>query len=189
MFKRLVVVALAVVMAVGVLAGCGGGASPLKKGFGDVWHDKAAVKKAVDEMKAKGGAPLMIFQNVNFSPEFISFKRQDQKKPENVDDFTWHASQGWTGPTPVKLSGGGKLSDNLFNAEEVNWEAIPDFVAQVEKEAQAQGVDKAKISSIMVMFNVRGQKLYFSASVKGERKDASADGDVKTGKMTSFKVR
>ncbi len=188
MFKRFAALLIVGLLAAGLVAGCGGG-SPLKKGFGDVLHDKAAAKKAYEEMKAKGGTPLMIFQNVNFSSDFINFSRQDQKKKENVDNFTWNESQGWTGPTAAKLRGDGKLEDNLFNADEVNWEAIPDFVAQVEKEAKTQGIEKAKVSGIMVMFNVRSQKLYFSATVKGERKDASADGDVKTGKMTSFKVR
>ncbi len=204
MFKRLVLVFVTAVLATGMLTGCGGSgdkkeggkaaspvssAKPEVKGFGDVYHDKAAAKKAYEEMKTKGGTPLMIFQNVLFRPDHISFKRQDQNKKENVDDFTWNPSNGWRGPSAVKLSGGGKLEDNLFNADEVNWEAIPDFVAQVEKEAKDKGIEKAEISSVMVMMNVRQGTVYLTASVKGERKDASAEGDIKTGKMTSFRIR
>lgn len=90
-------------------------------GFGgDVLRDKAAAKKAYEEMKTKGGTPLKIFQHTNFGTDYIRFTRQDQNKPENVDEFVWTESQGWRGPKAVKLSGGGDLEDNLYDSDEVN---------------------------------------------------------------------
>ncbi|MDL2280882.1 hypothetical protein LJC10_03370 [Selenomonadales bacterium OttesenSCG-928-I06] len=190
MFKKLLLIALAVMMASILLVGCGGSESTSKSGFGgDILRDKEATKKAVAAMKEKGGTPLMLFQSVNFNSDFISFNRQDPKKPENVDSFMWHQQNGWQGPKPVKLRGDGKMEDNIYNADEVNWEAIPDFVAAVEKKAKESGMEKIKLDGIMVYLNVSQGKLSFSATVKGERNDASASGDIKTGEITYFKIR
>ena len=174
-----------------MLAGCGGsGGSITSKGYGDLFHDQAAINKAVAEIKTKGGAPLMVFQNMHFGPDFINFSRQDPKNKENVDNFVWTPNTGWQGPKIVKLSGGGKLEDNLFNIDDVNWDAIPVFIAETEKLAKENGIEKASLgSSIMINFNVRKQTLSFSATVKGERKDAYSTGDVQTGKVTNFRVK
>ena len=188
MFKKLALITMAILTAAVLLTGCGGSSSGGSFG-GDILRDKAATKKAFETMKEKGGTPLKIFQSVNFDSDFIRFTRQDPKKPENVDEFMWNTNQGWRGPSPVKLRGDGNLEDNLWDAEKVNWEAIPAFVANVEKKAKEEGIEKAKIDGIQVYFNVRQQKLSFSTTVKGERKDASVSGDVQTGEITSFKIR
>ena len=178
----------------GALAGCGGG-SPLSSisggsNYDNILTDKAAAKKAVEDMKAKaGGEPLMIFQYAHFGPEFISFNRQDQKKKENIDGFTWNKGQGWSGPKAVKITGSGKLEDNLFNADQVNWEAIPDFVANAKKKAEAEGMEKAKFGSVMVQLNVHDGSLELNITAKTERKEANIEGDVKTGAVTSFRFR
>ena len=109
------------------------------------------------------------------------------KNKENVDNFVWTPNTGWQGPKVGKLSGGGKLEDNLFNIDDVNWDAIPVFIAETEKLAKENGIEKASLgSSIMINFNVRKQTLSFSATVKGERKDAYSTGDVQTGKVLSL---
>ena len=176
--KSMAAVVMVMVFAL-ALAGCGGSDGVMSKGYGDLFRDKAAINKAVTEIKAKGGGtPLMIFQSMHFGPEFINFSRQD---PNNT---------GWQGPKIVKLSGGGKLEDNLFNINDVNWDAIPVFIAETEKLAKENGIEKASLgSSIMINFNVRKQTLSFSATVKGERKDAYSTGDVQTGKVTNFRVK
>ena len=188
MRKILLVISLILGLSV-LLVGCGGSSS--SKGYGDLFRDKAAIKKAVDDIKKMGGGtPLNVFQSMHFGPEFINFSRQDPKKPENVDNFIWNPNGGWQGPKVVKLRGDGDLKDNVFDIDEVNWDAIPDFVAEVEKMAKEKGLEKASLgSSIMINFSVRSQKLTFSASIKGERKDASATGDIKTGKVTDFRMR
>ena len=185
MLKRTLLLVAVALVSIGLLTGCGGDSLKGK----DLLRDKAALKKMTEEMKTKGGTPLMLFQHVNIDSDFINFTRQDQKKPENVDNFIWHAERGWQGPKAVKLKGDGKLEDNLYNFDEVNWDAIPDFVANAEKKAKEEGIEKAKIDGIMVYFNVRDQKLSFSGTIKGERKDASVSGDIKTGEITYFKVR
>ena len=188
MQKRSILFFIVGVLLTALVAGCGGGGSAFG---GDVLRDKAATKKAVEQMKEKGGGePLMIFQSVNFGTEFINFNRRDPKKPDNVDNFTWHANQGWQGPKAVVLKGNGNMDDNVFNADDVNWEAIPDFIANVEKKAKEEGMEKIeKIDGIMVHFNVSAGKLSFSATVKSDRKEASVNGDVKTGEITYFKFR
>ena len=112
--KSMAAVVMVMVFAL-ALAGCGGSDGVMSKGYGDLFRDKAAINKAVTEIKAKGGGtPLMIFQSMHFGPEFINFSRQDPKNKENVDNFVWTPNTGWQGPKIVKLSGGGKLEDNLF---------------------------------------------------------------------------
>lgn len=188
--KSMAAVVMVMVFAL-ALAGCGGSDGVMSKGYGDLFRDKAAINKAVTEIKAKGGGtPLMIFQSMHFGSEFINFSRQDPKNKENVDNFVWTPNTGWQGPKIVKLSGGGKLEDNLFNIDDVNWDAIPVFIAETEKLAKENGIEKASLgSSIMINFNVRKQTLSFSATVKGERKDAYSTGDVQTGKVTNFRVK
>ena len=140
--KSMAAVVMVMVFAL-ALAGCGGSDGVMSKGYGDLFRDKAAINKAVTEIKAKGGGtPLMIFQSMHFGPEFINFSRQDPKNKENVDNFVWTPNTGWQGPKIVKLSGGGKLEDNLFNIDDVNWDAIPVFIAETEKLAKENGIEK-----------------------------------------------
>jgi predicted small secreted protein len=186
--KKILLSAAALALAAALLAGCGG--SSTKGAFGgDIMRDKEAIKKAAAEMKAKGGTPLMIFQSVNLDSDFIRFSRQDQKKPANVDEFIWSATGGWQGPSAVRLRGDGKLEDNIYNADIVNWEAVPAFFANVEKTAKEKGMEKIKIDGILVYFNGDVDDLKFSATVKAERNEASAEGSIKTGEVTYFKIR
>lgn len=56
--------------------------------------------------------------------------------------------------------------------------------------AKEKGIDKASLGgSIMIDLNVRKQQLTFSATVKGERKDAYVTGDVQTGQVTNFRIK
>ena len=41
----------------------------------------------------------------------------------------------------------------------------------------------------MIDLNVRKQQLTFSATVKGERKDAYVTGDIQTGQVTNFRIK
>ena len=101
--KSMAAVVMVMVFAL-ALAGCGGSDGVMSKGYGDLFRDKAAINKAVTEIKAKGGGtPLMIFQSMHFGPEFINFSRQDPKNKENVDNFVWTPNTGWQGPKIVKL--------------------------------------------------------------------------------------
>lgn len=71
--KSMAAVVMVMVFAL-ALAGCGGSDGVMSKGYGDLFRDKAAINKAVTEIKAKGGGtPLMIFQSMHFGPEFINF--------------------------------------------------------------------------------------------------------------------
>jgi hypothetical protein len=186
--KKILLSAAALALTAALLAGCGGSSS--KGGFGgDLLRDKAAIKKTAAEMKTKGGTPLMLFQSVNINSEYIIFSRQDQKNPANVDEFMWSAAAGWQGPTAVRLRGNGKLEDNIYNADIVNWEAVPVFYANVEKTAKEKGMEKIKVDGIMVYFNGDVDDIKFSATVKAERNEAFANGDIKTGAITEFKIR
>ena len=99
--KSMAAVVMVMVFAL-ALAGCGGSDGVMSKGYGDLFRDKAAINKAVTEIKAKGGGtPLMIFQSMHFGPEFINFSRQDPKNKENVDNFVWTPNTGWQGPKIV----------------------------------------------------------------------------------------
>lgn len=60
--KSMAAVVMVMVFAL-ALAGCGGSDGVMSKGYGDLFRDKAAINKAVTEIKAKGGGtPLMIFK-------------------------------------------------------------------------------------------------------------------------------
>jgi hypothetical protein len=185
--KKILLSAAAFILAAALLSGCGG-SSPGRSFGGDIMRDKAAMKKAAAEMKTVAGTPLLLFQSVNLDSDFIRFIRQDQKKPANVDEFIWTAAGGWQGPAAVRLTGSGKLEDNIYNADKVNWEAIPVFYVNVEKMAKDKGMEKPKVEGVMVYFN-DVDDLNFSATVKAERNEASASGDIKTGAITEFRIR
>ncbi|MDR0563622.1 MAG: hypothetical protein LBG78_01625 [Azoarcus sp.] len=170
------------------LAGC----SDSDKPSGDLLHDKAAIKKAVEGMKsAGGGTPLMIYQDVIWDTDYININRQDKDKPTNIDNFTYSSATGWQGPTPVTPKSEAKLEESLFDADKVNWEAIAEFVARVEKEAQEENMEKIKIDNVMVVFkrDEKGIDLKFFATVKGENNEAVASGDTQTGELLDFEIR
>jgi hypothetical protein len=181
-------VAVVFVLSAMFLAGCGS-SSPQSAFGGDIMRDKAAIKKAAAEMKSKGGEPLLLFQSVVMQSNLIRFVRQDQKKPANVDEFIWNASSGWRGPAAVRLTGDGKLEDNIYNADVVNWEAIPVFYGNVEKMAKEKGMEKAKVDGVMVLFTGDADKLIFHSTIKAERNQGYAMGDIKTGELIEFTIR
>ena len=62
------------------------------------------------------------------SDTFVQFQVQDRDKPRNVDQYDWRDGE-FADPAPVRLSGSGKLADNLFPLFSVNLRAAPSLVA------------------------------------------------------------
>jgi hypothetical protein len=64
---------------------------------------------------------------------------QDPSKPENIDSYTYRNGK-LSEPTPVKIYGGGKISDNVFPLKDVNLDGIPALNKEMlEKLAEVEG--------------------------------------------------
>jgi hypothetical protein len=126
---------------------------------------------------------------VSWNSHFIRFDQQNKKNPDGVDEFAWNKETGWRGPQPVRLRGSGRMEDNIWNAALANWEAIPTFVANAEKEALAKGMLKPAISGITLYLVKAPDEVIFSAVIRGERREAHCTGDIKTGAIKTFLIR
>lgn len=160
------------------IVGCSKVTNSISGGYGDFFHDKAAMEKLAADIKEKSGTPTKILE-MSMHKDYVSFKRQDPAKPENVDAFEYRKGT-WSGPTPVKLVGSGKLEDNVFDFAELNMLAIPDLVKEAEAKAKEQQFENAQISAIQI--RREDEKANILIYIKSDRKSARITAD-HTGKI------
>lgn len=125
--------------------------------------------------------------------KFISFqinenyaitKAQDPKKPENVDEYTYRDG-AMEKVVPVKLSGPGKLEDNLINLNDVALDKIPELVR--EALARSKDLEGAKAVQVRVAPDIMKGKPQISVDIVATRKNAMLVSDEK-GKIISYKT-
>ncbi|QQS32445.1 MAG: hypothetical protein IPM50_12390 [Acidobacteriota bacterium] len=111
---------------------------------------------------------------------------QDPSKPENIDSYTYRNGK-LSEPTPVKIYGGGKISDNVFPLKEVNLDGVPALNQEmVTKLAEVEG-------GKMIGYTVE-RGLPFSKDIRitplsdSTRKQIIAQAD-KNAKLTKFEVQ
>ena len=136
--------------------------------------DAEALKKAqsllegLDKFKGKD---IQVFQ----SPHFydlgnIVIHLQDPDKPENVDEYTYYDGQ-WTENGPVRLTGGGKLEDNLTPLKDMPFATIASiFKIWKEKAKGVEGAEEKDMAHAYVNINpVTAKRRWFCDSIEGSR--------------------
>lgn len=123
---------------------------------------------------------------MNIYESHASAQVQDPAKPENIDSYTFRNGK-LSEPTPVKIYGSGKISDNVFPLKEVNLAGIPALTKEMmDKLAEVEG-------GKMIGYSIdRG--LPFSKDIRitplsdSTRKQVISQAD-KNAKLTKFEVQ
>jgi hypothetical protein len=84
---------------------------------------------AVAAYRAKLGEFKALELVVHVDNGNATLQAQDPGTPANVDEYDYDGTS-IDGPSPVKLTGDGKLEDNLFAVGEVAWDKIPAMMQQ-----------------------------------------------------------
>jgi hypothetical protein len=111
---------------------------------------------------------------------------QDPKKPENIDGYNYRDGQ-LSPPSPVKILGSGKISDNVFPLKDVNLDGLPALSKEVFD--KLKDVEGGKLIGYVI-----NRGLPFSKDIRimpltdGTRKSVSAEAD-KNAKLKKFEIR
>lgn len=142
-------------------------------------YEGTAMREAVAKFKEKIGGPVKAFSLTTYSPKysggFAVLQAQDPKKPENIDKYEYKNDGTVSGPTPVTVSGGGRIEDNLFDLDEVNFAATESLV----KEAVSRlNIEEGEAHIMVIRRNLPFSKdIRWHVSVEGPRRKGFADAD------------
>ena len=141
--------------------------------------------KAVFTEKVGGDIkPLYIY----FLSDYAELQAQDPKKPENVDQYSYR-NDVFERQIPVKLSGPGKLKDNLFNLNDVALEKIPELVKDALE--RSKDLENPKVSIVRIALDPSfitqksKNKPEIRINIEGTRKNASMTADAQ-GKVLDY---
>lgn len=145
---------------------------------GDFRRDAARLQKIEDELKALpqfAGKDLHIFKETHFyfgehsGGDRVVIMLQDPNKPENVDAYEYHLSEGkWREPNPVKLQGSGDLKPHLVPLSDAPFAKIADFYKLWDaraKEVEYKGEGPSLISFVQPTPKTR----FYQANMETER--------------------
>ena len=124
----------------------------------------AKIKAAFAE---KIGGEVKILE-MNLAENYSEIQAQDPRKPENVDQYTYRDG-AMEKVVPVKISGSGKLEDNLFNINDVATEKIPDLVREAME--RSKDLEDPKPSLVRLELDHKG-KPEINVSISSTRKNA-----------------
>lgn len=120
--------------------------------------------------------------HLNLGEAYAEIQAQDPKKPENVDEYTYR-NGALEKVVPVKLSGPGKLEDNLFKLNDVALEKIPELVRDALE--RSKDLENPKSSLVRIELSNDG-KIEIHANVSSDRKNAFLVSDAK-GKFIEYR--
>ncbi|MBX3300082.1 MAG: hypothetical protein KF736_11535 [Acidobacteria bacterium] len=153
---------------------------------GRLYEDPVGIDDFLSQLyKAAGSEDLNVLK-LSFYDSYAIVELQDPAKPENVDSYTYRDGK-LSQPNPVKLIGGGKLSDNIYPIKDVNLKGLPALTKEVM--SKLEGVEGGRMIGYVIS---RG--LPFSKDVRivpltnATRKSVSAAAD-KNAKLTKFEVQ
>lgn len=137
--------------------------------------DVAALQAAEDAFKALpqfGGKPVNVFQTIHFyggSRPRIMLEVQDPNKPENVDHYEYENGK-WGEPQPVRLSGGGKMKDNVVPLKNIPFAAVAKIhQAWVEKSKEVGGRQAMPEHVYFSLFVPTGKSKWYVEDIKTDR--------------------
>jgi hypothetical protein len=141
-------------------------------------YEGTAMQEAAAKFKEKIGGKVMALSLTTYGPSysggFAVLQAQDPKKPENIDSYEYKGGTV-SGPTPVSMMGSGKLEDNLFDLDEVNFAATP----ALAKEALTRlNIEGGEVHIMVIRRNLPFSKdIRWHVSVEGPRRKGFADAD------------
>lgn len=128
----------------------------------------------------KVGGELKVLY-LNLHDNYAEIQAQNPQKPENVDQYSYR-DDAFERVLPVKISGSGKLEDNLFNLNDVALEKIPELMRDALE--RSKDLEDPKPSGVRIDINSRG-KLEIHLNVSSTRKNAFLVADAK-GKFVEY---
>jgi len=134
--------------------------------------------KAVFAEKIGGELKVMDF---TVAENYAITQAQSPQNPENIDQYSYR-NDAFEKVVPVKLSGDGKLEDNLFNINDVALEKIPELVREAME--RSKDLENPKPQLVRVALDNKG-KINISVAINSTRKNASLDADAK-GNITGY---
>lgn len=142
-------------------------------------YEGTAMRDAVAKFKEQIGGPVKALSLTTYSPKysggFAVLQAQDPKKPENIDSYEYKNDGTVAGPTPVTVSGSGKLEDNLFDLDEVNFAATEALAKEAVSRLNIEG---GEAHIMVIRRNLPFSKdIRWHVSVEGTRRKGFADAD------------
>lgn len=142
-------------------------------------YDGTGMQDAIAKFKEKIGGRVKALTLTTYSPKysggFAVLQAQDPQKPENIDSYEYKNDGTVTGPTPVTVSGSGKLEDNLFDLDEVNFAATPALAKEAVSRLNIEG---GEVHIMVIRRNLPFSKdIRWHVSVEGTRRKGFADAD------------
>ena len=139
-----------------------------------------AIMQELQNRENLKGHELQVFQgfSINYDEKYgtsISIEILKPGTTEDVDNYTYRDGS-WSGPSPVKITGDGDMSDNLTPFASFPFDKIPALRAELEsKTKDLEGVKP--VDFLLFSFTHDGDiRIYMSA--KSDRAEYSAKWDI-----------
>lgn len=140
------------------------------------------IKKIKSAFSEKAGGELKVMDFI-LAENYAVTKAQDPKKPENVDEYTYRDG-ALEKVVPVRLSGPGKLEDNLLKLDDIALEKIPDLVREAAE--RSKDLENPEVVLVRIAPSFRG-KPEINVDVRSARKNAMLTSDGK-GNIVEYKT-
>ena len=161
---------------------------------GNFLADAAALQAAEDALKALpqfGGKPVNVFQTIHFyggSHPRITVDIQDPGKPDNIDHYEFEDGK-WGDPVPVRISGDGRMKDNVFPLNEIKFANIAKIAQTFSEKATEVGAEETTVDHVYYsLFVPTGEKKWYTSDIKTPRAEYEFEFN-KDGSLKSFKKR
>lgn len=185
--KKIWMMFMAAVLAMAVAA-CGGGSG--KNVFTEP-GEMAKVMASLQEREELKGKDLMVFQDIvvvnskDHGGNYIVLHLLKPGTEEDVDRYEYRG--GWSGPSPVRISGDGDMADNLTPWSEFQFDKVPAMYKAMTDRMKEEGAEGIKDGVTMTYRFWRG-KVTPMMTLETERASYNAEFAM-DGAMTSFEKK
>lgn len=160
--------------------------SPRRSEADENLFEQGKMKEVVEMFEKEVGGQIRVLSFIIYK-NFSTLQAQDPNKPENVDEYTYR--NGAITKRPVRLYGGGKLEDNLFPMSDVNIDAVPTLIEEIQNKAKETNLEGAKEPYIIIKKNLPfSNKIIWRLYLSGTRKDIRIEADA-SGKVTKVEAK
>lgn len=162
--------------------------APVKKPAleGKLFENSEGLHDFVNQLTAAVGSDNPKVMKLTFYDSYAMTEVQDPSKPDNIDGYTYRDGK-LSKPSPVKILGNGKISDNVFPLKDVNIDGLPALTKEI--------MDKLKDveGGHLTGYSVK-RLLPFSKDImilpltNGTRKSVNSEAD-RNAKLKKFEVK